>query len=96
METVHEAAADLHKLGLIDQRKMRKYNLLCLEPVNSYDAQKIRLLREQYQLSQSVLASLLNTSLSAVRQWETGDRRPGGPSQKLLSILEHKGLDAFV
>ena len=96
MEAVHEAAADLHRHGFIDQRRMRKYDLICLEPVTGYDAQKIRSLRERYQLSQSVLASLLNTSLSAVRQWEAGNKRPSGPSQKLLSILDHKGIDAFV
>lgn len=75
---------------------MRKYDALCLEPVTEFDAQKIRSLRERYQLSQSVLASLLNTSLSAVRQWESGDKRPGGPSQKLLSILNRKGIEALV
>ncbi|WP_430626809.1 helix-turn-helix domain-containing protein [Yanghanlia caeni] len=56
----------------------------------------IRSLRERYQLSQSVLASLLNTSISAVQQWESGEKRPGGPSQRLLDILERKGLEAFV
>lgn len=38
-----------------------------------YDSEKIRSLRDRYQLSQTVLASLLNTSPSAVRQWELGD-----------------------
>lgn len=96
MEAVHEAATDLHRLGFIDQRKMRKYDALCLEPVTEFDAEKIRLLRDRYQLSQSVLASLMNTSLSAVRQWEAGNKRPGGPSQKLLSILDRKGIEALV
>ncbi len=96
MEAVHEAATDLHRLGFIDQRKMRKYDALCIEPVSEFDAEKIRSLRERYQLSQSVLASLLNTSLSAVRQWEAGDKRPGGPSQKLLSILDRKGIEALI
>lgn len=96
MEAVHDAATDLHRLGFIDQRKMRKYDALCLEPVTEFDAEKIRLLRDRYQLSQSVLASLMNTSLSAVRQWEAGNKRPGGPSQKLLSILDRKGIEALV
>jgi len=43
-------------------------------------------------LSQAVLASVLNTSTSTVRKWEVGDKRPSGPSQKLLDILERKGL----
>lgn len=95
-EAVHETAVDLHRLGFIDKRKMRKYDALCLDPIPEYDSEKIRSLRDRYQLSQAVLASLLNTSLSAVRHWELGDKHPSGPSQKLLSLLERKGLDALI
>lgn len=96
LQAVHETATDLHRLGFIDQRKMRKYDALCLAPIPAYDSEKIRALRERYQLSQSVLASLLNTSASAVRQWELGDKHPSGPSQKLLHLLERKGLEALI
>lgn len=96
LDAVHETAGDLHSLGFIDQRKMRKYDALCLAPIPEYDSEKIRSLRARYQLSQAVLASLLNTSLSAVRQWEVGDKHPSGSSQKLLNLLERKGLDALI
>lgn len=96
LEAVHETADDLHRLGFIDQRKMRKYDALCLAQIPEYDSEKIRSLRNHYQLSQAVLASLLNTSLSAVRQWELGDKHPSGPSQKLLSLLERKGIEALI
>ena len=96
LEAVHETAADLHRLGFIDQRKMRKYEVLCLEPVQDYDAAKVKALRGRLHLSQAVLASVLNTSLSTVRKWEVGDKRPSGPSQKLLDIIERKGLDAVL
>ena len=43
-----------------------------------------------------MLASVLNTSTSTVRKWEVGDKRPSGPSQKLLDILERKGLEAVL
>ena len=33
LEAVHEGASDLHRLGFIDKRKMRKYDAMCLEPV---------------------------------------------------------------
>ncbi len=29
LDAVHKTAADLHRLGLIDQRKMRKFDSLC-------------------------------------------------------------------
>ena len=88
LEAVHETARDLHRLGFIDKRKMQKYDVLCLEPVQDYDAVKVKALRERLNLSQAVLASVLNTSASTVRKWEVGDKRPSGPSQRLLDIIE--------
>lgn len=96
MEAVHEGARDLHRLGFIDKRKMQEYDALCLEPVQDYDAAKIKALRERLHLSQAVLASVLNTSISTVRKWEVGDKRPSGPSLKLLDIIERKGLEAVL
>ena len=65
LEAVHESASDLHRLGFIDKRKMQKYDALCLEPVQDYDAEKVKALRERLHLSQAVLASVLNTRPSA-------------------------------
>ena len=96
LAAVHKTAGDLHRLGFIDKRKMRKYDVLCLEPVRDFDAIKIKALRERLRLSQAVLALVLNTSASTVRKWEVGDKRPSGPSQKLLDIIERKGLQAVL
>lgn len=96
LEAVHETASDLHSLGFIDKRKMRKFDALCLDPVPAYDSEKIRALRDHLQLSQSVLAAVLNTSLSTVRKWEIGEKHPSGPSLKLLNLLERKGLEAVL
>jgi putative transcriptional regulator len=95
-EAVHDTASDLHRLGFIDKRKMRKFDVLCLDPIPPYDSEKIRALRDHLQLSQSVLASVLNTSLSTVRKWEVGDKHPSGPSLKLLNLLDRKGLEAVL
>ena len=95
-EAVHETASDLHRLGFIDKRKMRKFDVLCLDPIPAYDSEKIRTLRDQLQLSQAVLASVLNISLSTVRKWEVGDKHPSGPSLKLLNLLDLKGLGALI
>jgi len=75
---------------------MRKFDLLCQSPIADYDSQKIRALRDRFNLSQAVLAAVLNISLSTVRQWEIGDKHPSGSSQKLLSLLERKGLEALI
>jgi putative transcriptional regulator len=96
LDAVHETASDLHRLGFIDIRKMRKFDALCLAPVPDYDSERIRALRDHLQLSQAVLAAVLNTSLSTVRKWELGEKHPGGPSLKLLDLLERKGLEAVL
>ena len=95
-EAVHETASDLHRMGFIDKRKMNKFDVLCLDPIPAYDSKKIRALRDHLQLSQAVLAAVLNTSLSTVRKWEVGDKHPSGPSLKLLSLLDRKGLEAVL
>ena len=93
---IHETALDLRAAGFIDMRRMREYDALCLAPVPEYSGKKIRALRDRHKLSQAVLASMLNTSLSTVRQWEIGEKRPSGPSLKLLNLLDRKGLEALI
>jgi putative transcriptional regulator len=83
---VHETAEDLHKAGFIDMRRMRHYDALCLTPVPEYSSDSIK----------AVLASVLNTSLFTVRQWEIGHKHPSGPSAKLLDLLDRKGLEALI
>lgn len=96
LDAVHETAQDLQSLGFIDIRAMRRYDALCLEPIPIYTAENIRSLRKRCRISQAVLASVLNTSLSTVQKWEIGEKHPGGPSLKLLNILDRKGLEALI
>ena len=49
LEAVHESASDLHRLGFIDKRKMQRYDALCLEPVQDYDAEKVAAAKEVYE-----------------------------------------------
>ena len=96
LEAVHETARDFRRLGFIDVHKMRKYDALCLDPIPEYNSERIRALRDHLKLSQAVLASVLNTSLSTVRKWEIGEKKPSGPSSKLLNLLERRGLEAVL
>ena len=61
-------------------------------PESVQDTKFLKALRERLHLSQAVLASVLNTSPSTVRKWEVGDKKPSGPSQKLLDIIERKAV----
>lgn len=96
MAAVHDAASDMHRLGLMSKVKMQQYDALCLAPVPDYESAQIRALRDKLRLSQAVLAAVLNTSVSTVRKWEQGDKHPSGPSLKLLNLLERKGLEAVM
>lgn len=96
LETVHQTATDLHSARFITKRRMREYDALCLPPIPRYWRNKIRALRERHRISQAVLATVLNTSVSTVRQWEIGAKQPSGPSLKLLDLLDRKGLEAFI
>lgn len=48
----------------------------------------IRQIRDKLAVSQSVFSELLNVSLSTVRAWEQGQRKPDGPSLRLLELAD--------
>jgi len=96
LEAVPTTGQDLRRLGFIDQRRMHPYDALCLAPVQDSDATRIKAVRERLQPSQAVLASVRSTSASTFRKWEVGDKRPGGPSQKLLDRIARKGPGAVL
>jgi len=89
---IHETAAGLFKTGIIDKKTMREFDASCLTPIHEFTPQQIRALREREQVSQTVFAHHLNISKDSISQWERGEKRPAGPSLKLLSLIERKGL----
>jgi putative transcriptional regulator len=95
LQTVHETAKGLHEAGVMDTRTMREFDLLCLQPVKTLNAAQIRRLRTRNRVSQAVFAAYLNTSLSTVQKWERGQKKPNGPSLKLLNLVEQKGLEVL-
>ena len=96
IKEIDDTINDLRRLGFIDKRKQRVIKALDLKPIPHYAGEQIRALRERVKVSQTVFASLLNTSASTVRKWEIGEKQPSGPSLKLLNLLDRKGLDAVL
>ena len=96
LEAVRETAADIRSFGFISKRRMREYDAFCVDPIPRYSRQKIRALRQRNHISQAVLAPVLNTSLSTVRQWEIGAKQPSGPSLKLLHLVDRKASEALI
>jgi putative transcriptional regulator len=93
--TVHETAKGLHEAGVMNARTMREFDALCLQPVKTLSAAQIKRLRTRMQVSQAVFAAYLNTSPSTVQKWERGEKKPNGPSLKLLNLVERKGLEVL-
>ena len=96
LDEMHETTRGLHEAGLISKRRMREFDALCNLDVKEMSPQKIKSLREKAHVSQAVLAAVLNISLSTVQKWEIGDKKPSGPSLKLLNLIERKGLEAVL
>ena len=94
MAAVHEAAEDLHTAGVLTVRTLREFDALCLTPVVPLTAEEIRALRDREKASQAVFARYLNVTPGLVSKWERGEKRPHGPSLKLLSLVKKKGLSA--
>lgn len=93
LAAVHETATDLNEAGVMDKRTLRRFDELCLTPVEPLDPQAIRELREKERVSQAVLARYLNVTTGLISQWERGEKRPAGASLKLLSLIRRHGLD---
>jgi len=92
LEAVHKTARGLRNAGLMNAQTMREFDVLCLPKVKEYSATQIKRIRENNKASQAVFAAYLNTSVSTVQKWERGEKKPHGPSLKLLNLVEAKGL----
>ena len=95
LATVHKTTIGLHRAGLIDKATMREFDALCLTPVAPMTPEEIKALREREHVSQPVFARYLNVRKDAVSKWERGEKRPDGPSLKLLNLVRAKGLQAI-
>ena len=95
LASIHEAISDLHRSGLVDIATMREFDALCLTPVQPLSPEDIRVLREREKVSQPVFAHYLNVTKGLVSKWERGEKKPNGPSLKLLNLVREKGLQAI-
>ena len=92
---IHETAAGLHCIGLMDKATMREFDASCLTAIEPLSARQIAAIRKRAGVSQGVFAHYLNVKPKLVSEWERGEKRPSGPSLKLLSIVKAKGLEAI-
>jgi putative transcriptional regulator len=92
---VHEAMQDAYEAGVIGKRTMREFDERCLTEAKPLSAREIHKLRKHEGVSQTVFARYLNVAVKLVGEWERGQKKPSGPSLKLLALIKAKGLDAI-
>ena len=97
IEEMRETALGLHAAGAIDKRRMMEHEAFYrANQVPQYTGENVKELRARLRVSQAALALIMNTSAATVRAWEAGAKKPGGPSCKLLELLERKGIEALL
>lgn len=96
LRSLHSAAQDLEAVGVIDKATMRRFDVSCLTPVGPLQPDAIRQIREDAHMSQAIFALALNVTTSLVSKWERGEKKPSGPSLKLLALAEQKGIEAIL
>jgi len=95
LDIAQDMARDLFKAGAMDEITMRKVNALCLPPKRTFRPEDIRRIRVANHVSQAVFAALLGIGKTTIQQWERGQKRPSGPAQRLLDLIDRKGLAAL-
>lgn len=93
-EAIHELASGLHRVGALPDAEMARYERSCLSS-SPLPPEGIRELRTREALSQADFARRLNVTPGLISKWERGEKRPSGPSLKLLDVVRRKGLDAI-
>jgi putative transcriptional regulator len=93
---MHEGVRGIHRLGLVDKRTMREFDVRCLTSVDELTPKDIQKLCKREGISQAILALCLNVTTNYVSQIERGTKWPRGATLKLLSLIRQKGLEAVL
>jgi putative transcriptional regulator len=75
---------------------MRRFDVACLTTVEELRPEMIKDIREKAHMSQALFARALNVTTSLVSKWERGEKKPSGPSLKLLALADKKGIEAIL
>ncbi|MEO5327647.1 MAG: helix-turn-helix domain-containing protein [Magnetococcus sp. THC-1_WYH] len=92
LDIAHDMARDLVRVGAMDDIAMHKLNALSLPTKPSLTPDDVRRIRAANHVSQAVFAAFLGIGKTTVQQWEQGKKKPSGPAQRLLDLVDRKGL----
>jgi putative transcriptional regulator len=95
LDIANDLAQSLFKAGGMDEITLREVEALCLPKAKTFRPEDIRRIRMACHVSQAAFAAFLGIGKSTVQQWEHGQKKPSGPAQRLLDLVERKGLGVF-
>jgi putative transcriptional regulator len=96
LRALHSAVEDSYAIGAMDKATKRRFDVACLTPVEPLPPEAIKHIRETAKMSQAIFALALNVTTSLISQWERGEKKPSGPSAKLLALANRKGIEAIL
>lgn len=96
-------AQRFHESGTVSQTTMREINNIVNEAIEEEklkafaqrSSERIKALRQKENISQGVLARLMNMSANSIQKWERDETKPTGAALKLLMVIEEKGLSVI-
>lgn len=96
MLTLRTAMTDMTRVGAVSKQTMRDFDDKYFPELHNKGPDSIRALRDRECVSQAAFANHLGVSTGLVSKWERGEKRPSGPSLKLLDLVARKGLAALL
>ena len=87
-EGIRDALVEFNE-DLQQGKKLTTRTVIKPNPPKSMKAADIVKLRIKLNVSQQVFADLLNASIRTVQAWEQGQKKPSGPSLRLLEIARN-------
>ena len=74
-------------IAFSEGRLEAKTKKIRIEPVPTWEPQKVKLLRNELHLSQSIFGNVLGVSKKTVEAWEAGKNTPCGSASRLMEVI---------
>lgn len=92
MSIMRESMYGINDRTIHAMATLREFDSTTLPCVEILDNLAIKSIRMKVNVSQAVFAKCLNVSLSTIKQWERGEKKPRGTALLLLHLVSKRGL----
>ncbi|HML38383.1 MAG TPA: helix-turn-helix domain-containing protein [Bacillota bacterium] len=69
-------------------KRMLQTNKMSIEPLRTYNAEEIKRIRNDLDMTQTFFAGFMGVSPKTVEAWESGRNMPDGPARRILSMVQ--------